>query len=158
MIVVQIAFVTLLSYALVSDVRSLIIPNWISLALLVLFAVYAVIAPPSTSIFWHAAVALAVLGGGFVLYLFGWMGAGDIKLLTAVSLWAGPASILDFLLFTSVLGVALALLIRATQIYVLPSAWSARLADHIPDWVRHGLCPYGIAIVIGAFMTMSDFF
>ena len=158
MIVIQLIFVAILCYALISDVRYLRIPNWVSLGLFALFIVYAVDAPLSTSVFSHAAVAIAVLCGGFVIYLFRWMGAGDIKLLAAVSLWAGPTSVLDFLLFTSLLGVALALLVRATQTYLLLSTWSSAVGVFVPRWVRQGLCPYGIAIVFGALMTMQNFF
>ena len=47
---------------------------------------------------------------GAILFSRGWLGGGDVKLLTAATLWVGPAGTPTLLLLTSVLGGGLALL------------------------------------------------
>ena len=55
------------------------------------------------------ATGSAVLAVGFVLFTFNLFGGGDVKLLAAVALWAGPSAIVDVFLATAVLGGAMAL-------------------------------------------------
>lgn len=77
-----------------TDWRCRRIPDWISVALLVLWGLSAVFAPevlggPRTDGLVCGAVGLAV---GFVLYSVGWLGGGDGKLLGLVGLWLGPGN------------------------------------------------------------------
>jgi prepilin peptidase CpaA len=52
--------------------------------------------------------ASAVLAAGMLVWRVGWIGGGDVKLLAALSLWAGPEFLVPFLLVTSLAGGALA--------------------------------------------------
>ena len=82
------AFAGLVIYAALSDAARLIIPNWISIALAVIFPVSALIlgAPPLT-VGLHVVFGFGVLAIGFVLFQFNIIGGGDAKLLAAVSIW-----------------------------------------------------------------------
>src|SRR5689334_1954040 len=88
------AFSILLLAAVVTDARSYRIPNWISLALSGLFAFALVVAvtvrgEPIESFWPNILIGVAILGGGYALYLFTGMGAGDAKLGAAIGLWTG---------------------------------------------------------------------
>jgi prepilin peptidase CpaA len=151
------AFTFLVTYAMASDVSRLIIPNWVSLALVALFAAFLVLGGKPVPAMQHVLVAVAMLAIGFAAFAAGLMGAGDVKLMAAVALWAGPAKALAFLLWMSLAGAALALLIMAGSFYLRwdgtgdPAAGLSRL---FPRWVRRGLTPYGFAIGVGALATV----
>jgi prepilin peptidase CpaA len=138
----------LLAYAAVSDARSFIIPNWVSVALVALFLVYA--APVFASISWqdHVLASLAVLAGGFVLFALNLLGAGDAKLLAALALWLGFNKMPELLLYTVFGGGVLAgLLIAVTLIkqYVLNQPGLT---------VRKAKLPYGIAIAGAGYVLL----
>ena len=92
--------------------------------------------------------ALAGFGLGFVLFFVMWIlgvcGGGDVKLLAAATLWAGPASTPALLVVTGVLGGLLTLVLL----------FSARLRAAI-SWARAAAVsslpvPYGAAIAAAA--------
>lgn len=88
--------------ATLTDLRSYRIPNRISLAVAGLFPVYVLAG--------FADAGSGLLAGGIVfaigVFLFsrGWMGGGDVKLLAAVSLWAGTELLLPMILIVSITG------------------------------------------------------
>ena len=88
--------------ATITDLRSYRIPNRISLAVAGLFPVYVLAG--------FGDVGSGLLAGGIVfvigVFLFarGWMGGGDVKLLAAVSLWAGTELLLPMIVIVSVTG------------------------------------------------------
>src|SRR5258707_15102552 len=72
------------------DIASFTIPNFLTLALLGAFAVFAVAAGLSfTVIGWHLLAGLLGLLIGFTLFSIGHVGGGDAKLFAAVVLWLG---------------------------------------------------------------------
>src|SRR5690606_34804112 len=103
-ILALLGFAGILIAAAVSDVRRLILPNRYSAAIVLLYPVYVLAAAGPVD--WTG--GLIVAGGcflaGFVLFSLRVLGGGDAKLLTAVSLWAGPALLPDFLMGTAVAG------------------------------------------------------
>ena len=80
----------LLAYAAWSDFREYLIPNRIIVGLLVLYPAFVLTAP--TAVDWTISVAIAagILTVGFILFATNHMGGGDVKLLMATGLWAGP--------------------------------------------------------------------
>lgn len=106
---VLVVFVGLLLWAAVSDVCSMIIPNRVVLAIVALYPAWAIVAWPVIDPLMGIATGSAVLAVGFVLFTFNLFGGGDVKLLAAVALWAGPSAIVDVFLATAVLGGAMAL-------------------------------------------------
>jgi prepilin peptidase CpaA len=74
--------------AAVSDVTRFEIPDGISVALTVL-AIGFGLAVPGFPWLWHAAAMLAMFAAGAGLFAIGWMGGGDVKLLTATAAWVG---------------------------------------------------------------------
>lgn len=118
MIATYIPFVValLLTYACVTDMRDGRIQNWISLALIALFAVVAVIYGDVAAALWQIAWAIAVLCLGLALYAFVGFGAGAVKLLAAAALFLPlrPGALLGILLLTMFLLGLVVTLVRAS--------------------------------------------
>ena len=114
MIFAEAIFVLILIAAAASDVMYYRIPNTLVLALAGVFIISAGFHFAHTAWLSHFTAALLCLVGGFILYQFGQMGAGDVKLLAAVALWAGLGGLVALLLFVSLSGlVALPLIFIA---------------------------------------------
>lgn len=69
---------------------------------------------------WHgmasAALAGLIAGGVFLIFhLAGGMGAGDVKLMTAVSCLAGPAYVAEILVATALMGGVFAIIVAVSQ-------------------------------------------
>jgi prepilin peptidase CpaA len=153
------AFTLILVWAAIVDARELRIPNWVPAALVVLFAVYVSVGTTSLPMLTHVGIAAAILVIGFGGFCAGLIGAGDVKLMAAVALWAGPSHVLPFLLFMALAGAALGGMVLATTFYFF---WDSRsrlatyLSRFIPFWLRKGLTPYGVAIATGGLLTVPS--
>ena len=95
--------------SVVTDLRWRRVPNAIPIALLVLFAGYALTgaAGPARAVWLCLGIGAVLLAAGFALYLSGRFGAGDAKLIAAAGVWAGPGDLSLFLF--GLAGCALAL-------------------------------------------------
>jgi prepilin peptidase CpaA len=94
----------------------------------------------------------AVLVVGFVLFSCGWVGGGDAKLAAATALWFGFTHLLDYLLYASIFGGALTLLLIQFRMLPLPRLLAGR------EWIerlhqRGGGVPYGIALATAALVV-----
>jgi len=101
-------------------------------------------------------VALAVFLVGAVLFARGWLGGGDVKLLTAAVLWAGPAGTPALLMLTGVLGGALALFLLMPFGSQITMAIRALLGQP-PVSTERGMAtpvPYGVAIAGAALIVI----
>lgn len=153
------AFVFIVIYAVVCDTTRLVIPNWTSGTLILLFFAHTLLSQKSAAIGMHLLVAVAVFAVCYLLYLARWFAGGDVKLLTAVSLWAGPDIFPQMLFAISILGLLLALAVRGYQRYgFLVEGADGRVARIVPRWAKHGLCPYGFAIGLGALAFVPKLF
>jgi prepilin peptidase CpaA len=103
------AFAALMIAAAIEDVRRLIIPNALTLALLVLWPPYLAGAFSLVGALGALGCAALVFVGGALCFARGYMGGGDVKLLSAATLWVGPAQTPALLLLTALVGGALAL-------------------------------------------------
>lgn len=148
----QLVFVFSVSYAIVSDIRRLIIPNWVPLVLVAAFPIFAFAQLGADRVPAHIAVASVVFLLSLIFFIAGWMGGGDIKLLAAVILWLGPGLAPEFLVIMSLIGAALALalmVVRSFSSAVDP--WGQVIVvRRIVELARQGQCPYGVAIGISA--------
>lgn len=141
-----------LSCAMVSDLRDRRIPNACCLGVLALWPVHAAL----TGLPYAAgalAAAAATFGAGVLAWRGGLLGGGDVKLLGALALWAGLASLGPFLLVTALLGGVLAagwMLLRHVGVAV-PSGLAGRLSRAgLPTLPGAGeSLPYGVAVGLG---------
>lgn len=138
-------------YAAFTDVKRLEIDNWISLAVIGLFIIYGLTSP----VIWlaHVLVMIVILIFGLVLMKTDVMGGGDVKLITALSLWAGVQHLPLLLISISIAGAVAALVtigLQKTTIIKKDTglAWI--------DQARAGgsKVAYGVAIAIGACITL----
>ncbi|GIK96529.1 MAG: hypothetical protein BroJett029_07380 [Alphaproteobacteria bacterium] len=155
------AFAALLMAAAVEDVRRLIIPNRLPLAIVLLYPAYVLSAPAGVDWSGAAVIAGAALGLGIVLFAYGFTGGGDVKLFAAASLWAGPQFFPQLLLITGLVGAAIALGMLAHRRFVASrpaltaaangepaGGGGAEIAQH-PRRRRDMELPYGAAIAAG---------
>lgn len=142
-------FLGLLALAAVSDATRYRIPNRYSLAIALLYPAHVMAATQPVA--WGGAlmVAAAVFLVGFALFAGGFVGGGDVKMLTAVALWAGPAHVLPVLMITALAGGLLGLVLASPVRFGLALAVDRRGHTALRDNVLAGALPYGIAIAGG---------
>jgi prepilin peptidase CpaA len=95
---------TLLILAAITDLRERRIPNWLNAGVAALYPVYLLLSPVPVA--WPAALALSLLVGlvGLALFARELVGGGDVKLIAALSLWAGLDQFVLFALVTTLTG------------------------------------------------------
>jgi prepilin peptidase CpaA len=146
-------FAGLLVYAAATDIASLTIPNWVSIALASVFPLAALAAGMTAAdIGLHLAFGLAVLAVGFFLFAANIIGGGDAKLLAAASVWTGFPGFPAFIVWTAVAGGVLALALLAARVL-------AKQAETHPPFLSRllkprGGVPYGVAIMAGGLMAI----
>ena len=149
-------FPLLMAFAAFSDLFTMRISNKLVLALIVgFFALALFVGLPLADIGMHLACAALVLVFAFAFFAFGWIGGGDAKLIASTTLWLGLGIMLPYLVYASLLGGALTLLLLAVRRYPLPERlrsikWIDRLHDS-----KTGV-PYGIALAIAGLLVYSD--
>jgi prepilin peptidase CpaA len=149
-------FPALMAFAASSDILTMTISNRVSLALaagFLLLAAFSGMAP--TEMLIHAAAGAVVLVVAFFCFAMGWIGGADAKIVAAAALWFGFAHLMDYLLYASLFGGALTLLLVQFRQWQLPYAlasqtWLLRLH------AKESRVPYGIALAMGALMIYPD--
>jgi prepilin peptidase CpaA len=145
---VLLAAALLLGAAAVNDARHYKIPNILCAALLALFPVFVLTAPQAVEWEQNLMVFGLMLLSGFGMFMGNVAGAGDIKLLAVMGLWAGPHLIPTFLVTTAITGGVLALgMVALTFVRNRFRKESVVLAK-VP-------IPYGIAIAVGGICIVS---
>ncbi|HEY1980139.1 MAG TPA: prepilin peptidase [Xanthobacteraceae bacterium] len=146
-------FPAMMAFAASSDLLTMTIANRVSLALVGGFAILAALSGMSgADMATHAGAAAAVLVVAFICFARGWIGGGDAKLAAATALWLGFSHLFDYLVYASLLGGALTLLIVQFRHLPLPQMLAGR------DWAERlhregGGVPYGIALAAAALLV-----
>jgi prepilin peptidase CpaA len=149
-------FPALMAFAAASDLFTMTISNRISLALIAGFLVLALLGGMSLhAMLLHFGAGAAVLAVAFACFSMGWVGGGDAKIAACVALWFGFEHLLNYLVYASLFGGALTLLLLQFRQWPLPyplagQAWLNRLHD------RQSGIPYGIALALGALMVYPE--
>ena len=105
-----------------TDLFTMTISNWISLALLIGFLVLATwsgMEPAAIGL--HLAAGFAMLVVGFIMFSFGWIGGGDAKFFAATAIWVGWSHLFDYALVASLLGGVLTIAIVMLRGNLLPA-------------------------------------
>jgi prepilin peptidase CpaA len=146
-------FPAMMAFAASSDLFTMTIANKVSLILIGGFVLLALLTGMSVhDMLSHVGVAAAVLVVAFLCFTQGWIGGGDAKLAATTVLWLGVGHLAEYLVYASLLGGALTLMIiqyraMAMPQFLLGREWAERL--HRPDC---GV-PYGIALAIAALVV-----
>ena len=149
-------FPLLMAYAASSDLLTMRIANWLVLVLVAAYFALAFFAQlPLNEIGINIAAAACVLVVAFSFFAFGWIGGGDAKLISATALWVGVGMLLPYLIYASLLGGGLTLLILVLRRYPLPAflqrqRWIDRLHDP-----KVGV-PYGITLAIAGLLVYPE--
>jgi prepilin peptidase CpaA len=149
-------FPALMAFAASSDLLTMTISNRVSLVLAGGFFALAVFGGMSTTeILLHVGAGGVVLLLGFGFFARGWIGGGDAKLAAATALWLGFEHLLPYVIYASVFGGALTLVLLQFRLAPLP-IWLAS-----EDWVqrlhrKEGGVPYGIALAAAALAIYPD--
>jgi prepilin peptidase CpaA len=96
------------------DVRTRRIPNWLTFPAAALGLIAATLAHGGSGAAWSAAGLLFGLAIFFPLFLLRGLGAGDVKLMSALGAWLGSSVIFGVAFYTALAGgvLALALILR----------------------------------------------
>ena len=149
-------FPALMAFAAASDLFTMTISNRVSLALAAGFLALALASGMAPSdILMHLAAGSVVLVGAFACFAFGWIGGGDAKVAASAALWFGFAHLLNYLLYASLFGGVLTLLLLQFRQWPLPYAlvgqpWLLKLH------AKESGIPYGIALAVGALMIYPE--
>jgi prepilin peptidase CpaA len=136
----------ILVVAAVIDVRTYTISNRLNLAVAILAPLYwwSIALPIWPGVALHIAVAAGVFLLLSIAFYTGMMGGGDVKLAAALALWFSPIGTLRFLVFMSIAGGLLTLVVLV--------AHKLRSREGRPE------IPYGVAIAIGALAILAQRF
>jgi prepilin peptidase CpaA len=143
-------FPALMAFAAASDLFTMTISNRVSLGLAAGFLVLAPLTGMGLhDMLSHLGAGAAVLAVAFACFAIGQVGGGDAKVAAAAALWFGFDHLLDYLLYASLFGGALTILLLQFRQWPLPyplarEPWALKLHDK-----QTGI-PYGIALAIGA--------
>jgi prepilin peptidase CpaA len=146
-------FPVMMAFAASSDLLTMTIANRVSLILLAGFVVLALLSGMSgAALVSHLGAGALVLAIAFVCFACGWIGGGDAKLAAVTALWLGFSHLFDYLVYASLLGGALTLLIVQFRAMPLPPLLSGQ------DWAERlhqegGGVPYGIALAAAALLV-----
>jgi prepilin peptidase CpaA len=149
-------FPALMAFAAASDLFTMTISNRVSLALVAGFLALALVSGMGlTDILSHLGAGAAVLAVAFGCFAMGWVGGGDAKVAAGAALWFGFAHLMNYLVYASLFGGALTLLLLQFRQWPLPypfagQAWLLKLH------AKESGIPYGIALAIGALMVYPE--
>ena len=143
-------FPALMAFAAASDLFTMSISNRVSLALAGGFLALALLSGMEFSeILLHLGAGATVLAVAFACFAMGWVGGGDAKVVSAAALWFGFGHLMDYLLYASLFGGILTLLLLQFRQWPLPYLFAGQ------TWLlklhaKESKVPYGIALGIGA--------
>ena len=156
----ELVFIFCVVYAMITDYRRLHIPNMVSIVLAVAFFPFALLAGPAIPLLPHVLVAGAVFVVLFASFAMGWLGGGDVKLASAIMLWAGPTQGANFVVLFALLGGAFALMLLSLRLALphYPRIEGMAVLSKFSQWARAGLCPYALPIGAAALCVAPAIF
>jgi prepilin peptidase CpaA len=149
-------FPALMAFAAASDLLTMTISNRVSILLAAAFLVLAVATGMAPSdILSHFGAGAVVLAIAFGCFAMGWVGGGDAKVAAAAALWFGFGHLMNYLLYASLFGGVLTILLLQMRQWPLPYALSGQ------TWLlrlhaKESGIPYGVALAIGALMIYPE--
>ncbi|MFD0717385.1 prepilin peptidase [Paenibacillus sp. GCM10027626] len=152
----------ILAYALITDLRTMLIPNKLTLPALLAGLLYHLAIDGIAGGGQALLGAIAGAGPLLIVYMLGGIGAGDVKLFAALGAWMGAAWILEMLMYAILYAGAVGLALLAMRgrfarrfiswmlMLFIPSRWSDKLGQ-MKQLSLSGLkFPFMIAAVPGA--------
>ena len=135
----------LLTLAALEDLWRLEINDWVCGVIAACAFLAVAMDGPAGEVWQNLLLFALVLGLGTLLFVRGWMGGGDVKLLAACSLWFDLDQGWKMLVAVAIAGGLETLLVMLLR--VLP--WPHSLRNRIAALQRNEGIPYGVAIGAG---------
>jgi prepilin peptidase CpaA len=141
------------AFAAAMDLFTMKIPNRISVVLVLAFFPLAALAGLGAwEVLNHVGAGLLLLAIGILLFIPGWFGGGDAKLMAAIALWIGFDNLPLYIFYVAMAGGIIAGAFSMARSVPLPSvflgeAWAIRLHR------TGGGIPYGLALAAGALLV-----
>lgn len=148
----------LCAVACITDLRGMKIPNIIPMLVMALFIIFVCVSvlfldQPISIFYDELIVGLVVFVLTFIFFCLNMFGAGDAKLVTAVSFWIGLKGVAAFLFFMTVAGGVLGVIALIFMKKGVPvhwrKGWLRQLSEGRAD------VPYAVAIFIGAILGFA---
>ena len=158
-------FTLLLVVGCITDLRYRKIPNELVIALLVTGWLYTLASPDIARAFLLSLAGTAVgFGIWIAFYLFGVIGAGDVKFFAAAGAWLGPGPTWRAAFVAALIGGVLAVVflvserrlgevLRRAALAVSSRSFASLPEQIVVQGVTHRPLPYGVALAIGALVT-----
>src|SRR3984957_20026866 len=149
-------FPALMAFAAASDLFTMTISNRVPLALTAGFLALAFASGMAApDILMHLAAGSTVLVAALLCFLLGWIGGEDARVAAGAALWFGFAHLLNYLVYASLFGGVLTLILIQFRQWPLPYAlagqtWLLRLP------AKESGIPYGLALALGALMIYPE--
>jgi prepilin peptidase CpaA len=157
----QSVYVVCICYTVVSDFRTLTIPNSIVITLASTFAAFAAVYLDPGTIPVHVGVAAFLFLLFLAFFVAGWVAGGDVKFIAAIGLWMDLEQAMNFVLLTALLGSLLALALLQIKRYGFlahGALGNNPLFQRMSTLAEHSQCPYGVAIGIAALLSSAGIF
>lgn len=145
-----------MALAAMIDMVTMTISNKISIVLIAGFCILAYLIGMDLKTFgWNWVMFAVVLSVGFTLFAFNIIGGGDAKFAASTSLWFGWENTLEFIVYASLIGGVITLVLLKVRTMPLPSRverveWATRL------WRADTGVPYGIALGLAALLVYPN--
>ena len=149
--VAQVLLALCLVLAAAEDAWRYRISNSLSASIVAMFIVVAALRGFRIDWLDHLAGAGLVFAVGVPMFARGWLGGGDVKLLTAVALWCGLGDLPLLLVLMSVIGGVLVIVLLMVR-RALPATNDAAPRHGLLR--RNGPIPYGIAIAFAGLLVL----
>lgn len=137
-----------LAIAVYNDIRTLRIPNWTCIAIVVLGILRMLVLDDLNSTLYTIASFIIVLVIGLLLFARRIVGGGDAKLLAATVLLIGYHDLLSYLFVVSICGAMIAVLMLVIKHSPLPIYLGPKFAAFAVT--TQVMVPFGVAISIGS--------
>jgi len=150
-------FAAALVWAAAGDARRLLIPNRIVIGIIALYPLFVVASPGSVAWLPALGLGLGAFALGAVLFFSGCAGGGDVKLIAATVLWAGPDFVSPFFIITAFTGGIVAIAV-SKPVRTLLRRLAPVASDGTTDLpaAKSGPVPYGVAIACGGLFVAAQ--
>lgn len=141
-------------YGGLCDISRFKIPNSVSYGLVLLFAVFALATWPKIPLIGHLVVFAVVFAICLAFWQFKFIGGGDVKFISAIALWMGPANALPFSILLTLTSVLFLLILRGLRFWN-PYFQSSNYPQFIKTLLQKSdsTIPYGVPSAIAAIIV-----
>lgn len=142
-------FVSLVLVAAASDIAMYRIPNIVVLMIIALFPIYVIVAPGEQEWLWSLGIFALTIAVGIPLAHFRIFGGGDMKLLAAILLWAGPALASPALVLSMLAGGLVAIVMLTKVRFMIAGALASIGRESLGKMFLAKNMPYGVGLAFG---------